>query len=365
MVKTLDTDLKKDVVNQVEIRRRRVKRIKRIIIITILILLILPTILCIVMFYKMSRMEKRINELEYAMKQEATLSESYVEVGNIQVTTSKPKDELEATKAPVKTDGPKKTKSPSKTLAPSSDINNTDNMTAESKPTQSAIPTTAPVTIPPLNKSDANDPKRIYLTFDDGPSNNTARILDILKEYNVKATFFVNGKKSDQAKNMYKRIVKEGHTLAMHSYSHNYSDIYSSVNAFAKDVDKLADYLEDVTGVRPKYYRFPGGSSTSQAKIDIKKLIRYLDSEGIKYFDWNVQNSDAQKTVLTKEELIANVVNGVNRHNDCIVLMHDANSRDNTVESLPQLIEMLLDSGAQILPIDDSTPMIVHVELKK
>lgn len=347
MVKTLDTDLKKDVVNQIEFRRKRVKRIKRIIIITVSFLIILSNILCVVMFCKMSRMEKRISELEYAMRQEAAL------------TGSKPKGELEATKAPGKT------QLPSETQTPSSDINKPDNLKAEGKPTQSATPTTAPVVIPPLNKSDASNPKRIYLTFDDGPSNNTARILDILKEYNVKATFFVNGKTSDQAKQMYKRIVKEGHTLAMHSYSHNYSDIYSSVNAFAKDVDKLADYLESITGVRPKYYRFPGGSSTSQAKVSIKKLIKHLNSKGIKYFDWNVQNSDAQKTVLTKEELIANVVNGVNRHNDCIVLMHDANSRDNTVESLPQLIEMLLDSGAQVLPIDDSTPMIVHVELKK
>ena len=162
---------------------------------------------------------------------------------------------------------------------------------------------------------------------------------------------------------MYKRIVDEGHTLAMHSYSHNYDDIYSSVKAFSNDIEKLSDYLEEVTGVRPKYYRFPGGSSNTNTKVSIKKLIKHLNSKGIKYFDWNVQNSDAQKEVLSKEELIANVITGVNRYQDSVVLMHDAKSKDNTVESLPQLIEMLLESGAQILPIDDNTPSIVHVKI--
>lgn len=372
MVKTLDTDLRKSAVSEVEFRKRRVKRIKRIIVITVLILLILPTVLCIVMFCKMSQMEKRISELEYALKQETVLSESYVDTDNMQsIPTDKPKEEAESTKAPINTEVPKKTMAPIKTItpvetmAPGSNVNKPSSLPIEGTPTQSAIPTNKPVVIPTLNKSDANNPKRIYLTFDDGPSNNTARILDILKKYNVKATFFVNGKESDLAKQMYKRIVQEGHTLAMHSYTHNYSEIYSSVSAFAKDVDKLADYLESLTGVRPKYYRFPGGSSTSQTKVNIKYFIKHLDSKGIKYFDWNVQNSDAQKVVLTKEELITNVVNGVNRHKDCIVLMHDANSRDNTVESLPKLIELLLDSGAQILPIDDSTPMIVHIDLKE
>ncbi len=345
--------------NQVEFRKKRVKIIKRIIVITVLVLLLLPTLLCVLMFIKLNKMEERIEALERAGKNESVITNSYESVDLMYSdVTSSPK--------PDKSDIPEATKTPdsvSQEALPSG----TPKPVVTNKPASSDTGLTintdvSKVTIPPVEKSNADSPKRIYLTFDEGPSDNTERILDILKKYNVKATFFVNGKTSDMAKAMYKRIVAEGHTLAMHSYSHDYDTIYKSVNSFAADLNRLSDYLYQVTGVRPKYYRFPGGSSNSISNISVKRFINYLTSKNIKYYDWNVQNSDAQKRELTKEELTANVINGVNLHKDSIVLMHDAKSRNNTVESLPMLIELLLDSGAQILPIDDNTPNIVHVE---
>ena len=111
-----------------------------------------------------------------------------------------------------------------------------------------------------LTNSNLNQ-KKVYLTFDDGPSDHTAQILDILKKHKVKATFFVVGKETEHAKKMYQRIVLEGHTLAMHSYSHNYDQIYANVGAFSKDLMKLQKYLYDLTDVKPYIYRFPGGSS--------------------------------------------------------------------------------------------------------
>ena len=116
-----------------------------------------------------------------------------------------------------------------------------------------------------LTNSNLNQ-KKVYLTFDDGPSDHTAQILDILKKHKVKATFFVVGKETEHAKKMYQRIVLEGHTLAMHSYSHNYDQIYANVGAFSKDLMKLQKYLYDLTDVKPYIYRFPGGSSNHCAK---------------------------------------------------------------------------------------------------
>ena len=122
-----------------------------------------------------------------------------------------------------------------------------------------------------LTNSNLNQ-KKVYLTFDDGPSDHTAQILDILKKHKVKATFFVVGKETEYAKKMYQRIVLEGHTLAMHSYSHNYDQIYANVGAFSKDLMKLQKYLYDLTDVKPYIYRFPGGSSNHCAK-NIKPYI--------------------------------------------------------------------------------------------
>ena len=126
--------------------------------------------------------------------------------------------------------------------------------------------------------------KRAYLTFDDGPSDQTGEILDILKEHNVKATFFVIGR-NERYYPMYKRIVEEGHTLAIHSYSHEYSTIYASYDNFVNDVEELRKLLYDVTGVDCRYYRFPGGSSNRVTQVPVNDLIDYLDSAGLTYFD--------------------------------------------------------------------------------
>lgn len=125
--------------------------------------------------------------------------------------------------------------------------------------------------------------KKVYLTFDDGPSSNTDAILDILREYDVKATFFVVGKTDERSKAAYQRIVAEGHTLAMHSYSHNYSEVYASKESFINDLTSLQEYLYEVTGVWPRFYRFPGGSSNVVSQVDIQELIGWLEENGITF----------------------------------------------------------------------------------
>ena len=203
----------------------------------------------------------------------------------------------------------------------------------------------------------------IYLTFDDGPSTNTQQILDILKQYNVKATFFVIGKTDDLSKEMYKKIVEEGHTLGMHSYSHKYSVIYDSMSAFEQDFNQIHDYLKEVTGVDCKYYRFPGGSSNQVSNSDMREFIRYLNDRGITYYDWNVSSGDATSQAYTADELIQNVMGDVTKYKTSVVLMHDSAVKPATVEALPALIEQLQGIGAEILPIDENTATVHHVSI--
>ena len=201
--------------------------------------------------------------------------------------------------------------------------------------------------------------KRAYLTFDDGPSDQTGEILDILKEYDVKATFFVIGR-NERYYPMYKRIVEEGHTLAIHSYSHEYSTIYASYDNFVNDVEELRKLLYDVTGVDCRYYRFPGGSSNRVTQVPVNDLIDYLDSEGLTYFDWNALNNDAVIAGQTPDQLVKNILKDALNYDDTIILMHDLDCCHETVESLLSLIEQLEEHGYEILPIDDDTPHIQH-----
>ena len=214
------------------------------------------------------------------------------------------------------------------------------------------------------NLAEAGDTLKVYLTFDDGPSSNSDRILDILDDYNIKATFFVVGKEDEESKRIYKRIVDEGHTLAMHSYSHKYSYIYSSLDNFKADLDRIQNLLYDVTGVDCDLYRFPGGSSNQVSNVDMAEYIKYVNDENIRYLDWNVASGDATSAPVTADELVENVMSDVVKYKTSVVLMHDASSKDATVEALPTLIEKLQAEGALILPVSDDTELIQHIKIE-
>ncbi len=204
--------------------------------------------------------------------------------------------------------------------------------------------------------------KKVYLTFDDGPSSNTDQILDILKDYDVKATFFVVGKTDERSVKAYQRIVEEGHTLAMHSYSHKYDEIYESKEAFARDLNSLQEYLYETTGVWPRIYRFPGGSSNTVSKVDMQELIEYLTDIGITYFDWNVASGDAVSRTLPAETIVNNCLSGIEKQKESVILMHDASNKGTTIEALPQIIEAIQEQGdAELLPITDETVPVQHI----
>ena len=211
------------------------------------------------------------------------------------------------------------------------------------------------------NPEDIEGTRYVYLTFDDGPSTSTDDILDILDEYNVRATFFVCGKPDAKYTDLYKRIVNEGHTLGMHSYSHKYSEIYQSLDTFKSDLDKLRIFLYETTGVWSKYYRFPGGSSNTVTQVDIHDLMNYLDSSEITFYDWNVSAGD-DRAGATKDTIYANIVNNVPRFKHCIILMHDATDKKSTVEALPEIIEAIqaMDDTV-IVPITEDTLPVQHI----
>lgn len=211
-------------------------------------------------------------------------------------------------------------------------------------------------------EADSDTQRKIYLTFDDGPSANTDAILDILKEYEIQATFFVVGKTDEQSVAAYRRIVEEGHTIAMHSYSHQYHEIYESKEAFVSDLTKLQEYIYEVTGVWPRIYRFPGGSSNTVSQTDMQELIGYLTDMGITYFDWNVASGDAVSRTLPASVIVENCLAGIKKQKESVILLHDASNKNTTVEALPEIIETIREQEAGVfLPITDETVPIQHV----
>jgi len=201
-----------------------------------------------------------------------------------------------------------------------------------------------------------------YLTFDDGPSHNTTKILDILDQYGVKATFFVIYNKGQE--DVYRDIVNRGHTIALHSYTHDYKGIYSSKDAFFNDLTKLSDYVESITGVKPTITRFPGGSSNTISKKYCEgimtELTREVEARGYYYFDWNVDSGDADDVTVDKDILVNNIRTRMGSYAKAFILMHDAKSKTTTVDALPDIIEFLLSRGYKILPITESTPPMHH-----
>jgi peptidoglycan/xylan/chitin deacetylase (PgdA/CDA1 family) len=209
---------------------------------------------------------------------------------------------------------------------------------------------------------DDPDKPNVYLTFDDGPSTNTDSILDTLGKYNVRATFFCIARDGEENAARYKRIVQEGHVLGMHSYTHVYKTVYADMASFQKDVTDLSDFLYGITGERPKYYRFPGGSSNTVSKVSMKKCIRFVTKEGLTYFDWNAQNDDATGVSYTASQLVSHAMTSVrNAGQNVVLLMHDEQTKTATAESLPKLIRQLKTAGYDILPITDETPLVQHI----
>ena len=172
------------------------------------------------------------------------------------------------------------------------------------------------------------------------------------------ATFFVIGSDTDFARRMYQRIVDEGHTLGNHTYTHDYNQIYQSVEAFMEDVDRMQFFLKDVTGVTPEVFRFPAGSN-NQVHRQIQstnpymmiEIMQALRDRGLQFFDWNVSSTDAAETTLDADIIISNTLLYLSGHQNAIILFHDSPAKTTTVEALPHIIQALKSRGYTFKPL--------------
>lgn len=325
----------------VSARPRRVQMLKRAIVFTLLILLWTPIVCCAVMLFKIRGMSHKIDELaerlailEQSARMRTALPDSmrrpvrmYAGVGQGSVA------EAGAMLSEKRDEAADHLSGEEFSQAAGSEENTAENIR-----------------------------HRVYLTFDDGPSIYTDDILDILAEYDVKATFFVVGKEDDDSKEALLRTVEEGHTLGMHSYSHKYSELYASLESFEADFDRQHDYLEELTGVSCKFYRFPGGSSNTVSKEDMHVFADYLDARGVVFYDWNVSSGDGSRKRLSVGTLVENSTSDLERWKTSIILLHDSADKRTTVEALPQIIEKILAmEDTAILPITDDTVPVQHV----
>ncbi|MDD6733943.1 MAG: polysaccharide deacetylase [Lachnospiraceae bacterium] len=294
-----------------EFRRKRVARIKKILIILLIVSLTVPNILCIILFIRMNALEEELERISERLEESIEYSH-YASMENAIVISPALDDDTE-----------------------SSDEILSDSETYPGK-------------------------KLVYLTFDDGPSKNTDAILDLLSQYNVKATFFVLAKENLDDK--YRRIIEEGHTLAIHSYTHKYDEIYASKDSFRQDIDLMKEFLENNFGYHTFLYRFPGGSSNQVSKVEKDALFQVLKEEELDYVDWNVTSQDASVVPLSADKIANNVYEGIEKNQSNIVLLHDAANKSTTVEALSMILDTLSKrNDVVILPIAKGTDLVQHV----
>ena len=292
-------DMDSELVSNQRKRRKRIGRIRNGIIFGVIGWFILSLVLIICLFVKVNSMQKQIETLK-----EQTAEEQTKEL---------PQESLQDSETEVQETekGALTFQIYDRVTPPATGIEEADNLATE------------------------GDTHKVYLTFDNGPSENTALILDTLAQYGIKATFFVSGDESEEAAALYQRI---------------------------EDYHKIQDYLEQVTGVKSQVYRFPGGSDNAISNVPMEALIHFLNKEGTTYYDWNVSAGDTASMEYTAQEIVENVTQGVVKYKTSVVLLHDGTDAETTVEAIGSLIEALQGMGAEILPIDENTQVIQSVK---
>ena len=199
--------------------------------------------------------------------------------------------------------------------------------------------------------------KVIYLTFDDGPGPYTGQLLEVLRKYGIKATFFVTDSGYDS---VMKDIVDQGHSIGIHSVTHTYEEIYASPEAYFRDLKGMQDIIYENTGVKTTLMRFPGGSSNLVSSFNegiMTILAEAVQDAGFQYFDWNVDSNDAGGAKKTKT-VLNNVIDGVQKERISVVLQHDIHPY--SVDAVEDIILWGLENGYQFLPLQPNSPNAHH-----
>lgn len=308
-------------------RRKRVQTLKKLILLMLTIFIIVPIVCCAVLFAKIHGLNRKL----------ATVTLQLEEMSR-QLEEKTSKEDLRH----------QETQKAGETTAGSVSGNDSDSSEIEGGQKITDV----------IYKGK----QKVYLTFDDGPSMYTDDILDILDQYDVKATFFVVGKEDEKSRKALQEIVRRGHSLGMHSYGHKYKELYESVESFAEDFEKLQRYLQEVTGVKCRLYRFPGGSSNTVSSVDMHEFADYLTQQDVIFYDWNISSGDGGKRLLPAEELLENCTKDIGKWNTSVILLHDSGDKKTTVEALPAIIENILAlEDTVILPITEETEPVQHI----
>ena len=329
-------------------------KVFKLIVILLSVLFIVSAATCVVLGVKYHNSNKQIAQLndkldegQSMLDEQVSANESLKEENSSQAESFSQQYEKQSKENQSKVDElNKKIKDLNKQLA------------AKKKPstTKSNNVQSGPVVIP---KPTPSTGKTVYLTFDDGPSSYTPQILDTLDKYGVKATFFVkNGGKYNY---LMKDIVNRGHSIGLHTYSHDYAKIYKSDTAYFNDLNKISDLVFEQTGVRTKIMRFPGGASNTvsrkYSKGIMSRLTKSVKQQGYVYFDWNCSNGDADGANTVQKQL--NFCSQYSKSaSTVIVLMHD--TKKTTRDALPKIIEYYKSCGFKLGVITTSTPPIQH-----
>jgi peptidoglycan/xylan/chitin deacetylase (PgdA/CDA1 family) len=203
---------------------------------------------------------------------------------------------------------------------------------------------------------DIEDRKVAYLTFDDGPSENTFKVLDILEEQDIKATFFIVGsaiKKKNEDSLV--RMMHEGHTIGIHTYSHMCNEIYCSVERFLDDFNTVYQQIFDITGERVHIYRFPWGSNNGYSKNIKDALMDEMERRGFTCYDWNVDTNDSVGRP-SAYSILRNIRRDIKNQNQPIILMHDSSINDLSVQMLPDVIKLLKELGYEFDTLENREP---------
>ena len=204
--------------------------------------------------------------------------------------------------------------------------------------------------------------KTCYLTFDDGPSLNTKEILDILDQYHIKATFFVTGT-SPKDFHYIKEAYQKGHIIGLHTYSHDYEYIYSSLKNYISDLNKIKDVVYQQIGKNVDLIRFPGGSSNLVSKKYNEGIMTRLTKKvidlGYQYYDWTSINGDGEG-IKTVDGLIKKAKEEIGEQEDIMFLMHDSGTQENTVKALPDILDYLIEQGYVFQVLDETSPTFHH-----
>lgn len=207
--------------------------------------------------------------------------------------------------------------------------------------------------------ADPSPQKTVYLTFDDGPSGVTEDILDYLKEESIPATFFVIGMETDRAQQLLPRMIEEGHSIGLHSYSHKYQQIYESAASFFEDLDQLSEYLTPIIGYSPDIFRFPGGSCNSTADKQVLEEIKQAATDrGLVWFDWNSVAEDSGASAADPGTMADNIISTGQDRDRILILMHDNSVRTTAVDCLKIIVPYYREKGYQFEVLTSDTPPI-------